>query len=161
MSEPFDFDAFISGTQLARRTVSAYRVRPPGEIERLTARARRDPRRVRRARVHRAVAPRRISPSRSPTLRAEMEASRVEWTLRTLTPEELRQHIEVRRTRRGRRTTQMAFEQIATMSRPPGQVQEPLRLLGSAEPHRDQWQQIGDVIGAAQWGALYTDATTP
>jgi len=37
MSEPFDFDAFIAGTQLPRRTIEAYRVDNSDEIRRLQA----------------------------------------------------------------------------------------------------------------------------
>lgn len=138
MSEPFDFDAFIKGTQLPRRTVTVYRVDHRDEIARLTrehdairdegADEREGSVSVdRRAEIAEQVA----------TLRAEMEAGRADFVIRTLTPDEFA---------RVRDDDDLdVYDQIE---------------MQSVEPHlnHEQWEQVANAIGAGQWGALVAEA---
>jgi hypothetical protein len=136
MSEPFDFEAFIRGTQLPRRTVHVYRVDHRDEIERLerehdAALPDGDEREASRGSNRRQIA------EQIKALRDEMEDSRQAFVLRTLTPDELRQCAEDE--------AKDVYDQIS---------------IQSVEPHlsADQWRQVANAIGAAQWGALVVDA---
>lgn len=151
MSEPFDFEAFINGTSLARRTVSAYRVDHRDAIDRLT-------------REHDAIptedgdqressttgARRRELADQIAALRAEMEGSRVEWVLRTLGPEEFKAI-----------TTDSGldvFDQIAMQSRAPEGCANPTLYRDLPNLTAEQWRKVAAVIGAPQWAALVEDA---
>lgn len=137
MSEPFDFDAFIAGTQLARGTVGFYRADHRSEILRLT-------------REHDALkpesgddreasvaSPRKVLADRIATLREEMEASRVEFTIRTLTPDEFKGMSED--DERG------VYDQLE---------------MQSVEPKltKAQWKALADRIGTAQFAEITKDA---
>jgi len=151
MSEPFDFDAFIRGTSLARRTVSAFRVDNRDQIDRLKA-------------VHDALpadegderetstgdARRSEIAAQIAALRDEMEASRVEWTIRTLGPEEFGKVRDD--------DTLDVFDQISMQSRAPEGCANPSLYNDLPNLTADQWKQIAGAIGAAQWGALVGDA---
>lgn len=137
MSEPFDFAAFIRGTQLARRTVSAYGVDHRDEIARLTREH--DALQADGGDEREASQPsrRRELAEQIKALRDEMDASRVEFVIRTLTPEEFRKVSEDE--------ALDVYDQMA---------------MQSVEPKltRDQWKQLGEVIGSSQWGAIVSDA---
>ena len=138
MSEPFDFDAFIAGTQLPRRTIEAYRVDNSDEIRRLQA-------------EHDAMPPesddreasgnaRYDLVSRIVALREAMEASRFEFVIRTLTPQEFRDFTTVDES-----DDDAIFRQMA---------------LQSVEPKltAEQWRKVSDAVGVGQWGAMVKDA---
>ena len=153
MSEPFDFDAFISGTSLARRKVSAYRVDHRDEIERLTAEhdalpAEDD------ERESSGTAPRQEIAKHIADLRAEMEASRVTWTLRTLQPQEFKSLQDDEKDE-----SEVVFDQIALQSRAPEDCKNPSLYADLPNLTADQWRSIAGVIGARQWGDLVESAT--
>lgn len=151
MSEPFDFDAFISGTSLARRTVGAYRVDNRDAIDRLRE-------------AHDALTDddgderesstvngeRHAIAEQIASLRSAMEASRVEWVIRTLGPEEF---AKIRDD-----DTLDVFDQVAMQSRAPEGCKNPSLYNDLPNLTADQWRQIAAVIGAAQWGAIVGDA---
>jgi hypothetical protein len=137
MSEPFDFDAFIAGTQLARGTVGFYRVDHRPEIARLTREHDALPLDTIDEREQSVASPRKELAEKIAALREEMEASRVEFTIRTLTPDEFRkvqddEKIDV-------------YDQLA---------------MQAIEPalDREQWKRLADRIGIAQWGQIVKDA---
>ena len=136
MSEPFDFEAFIKGTQLARRTVAVYRVDHRDEIERLQAEHDRLPDESGDQREGSKGGPRKALAERIVALRAEMDASRTEFVIRTLTPDEFKALSD---------DTMGVYDQMAMQSVEPS--------LTAA-----QWQQVANAVGAAQWGALVKDA---
>jgi len=137
MSEPFDFEAFISGTQLARGTVGFYRADHRTEIAQLT-------------REHDAISPdagdereasapsnRKALADKIAALRQEMEASRVEFTIRTLTPDEFKRINDD--------ASLDVYDQLAMQSVEPALT-------------KDQWKRLADRIGTAQWAQLVKDA---
>lgn len=135
MSEPFDFEAFVAGTQLARRTVYVYRVDNRDEILRLQA----DHDRLPDASGDEREAtenPRRALAARIAALREEMEASRQGFVIRTITPDEL-----------------------ATIQSDDTDVYDQLAIQ-SVEPKltAEQWRRVADVVGLAQWSVLVADA---
>lgn len=150
MSEPFDFDAFIRGTSLARRTVGAYRVDHRDAIARLIAEHDATPAETGDERETSTPSRRHEIAEQVAALRAEMEASRVEWTLRTLTSEEFRGIMEAK--------DDEPFEQIALMSRAPDGCANPALYKDLPHLTADQWRQISRALGSAQWGALVNDA---
>lgn len=138
MSEPFDFDAFIAGTQLPRRTIEAYRIDNSDEIRRLQA-------------EHDALPPesddressgsaRHDLAARIVELREGMEASRTEFVIRTLTPQEFRDFTTVDES-----DEDAIFRQMA---------------LQSVEPKltAEQWRRVSDAVGVGQWGSMVKDA---
>lgn len=150
MSEPFDFDAFINGTQLARRTVSAYRVDHRDAIARLVAEHDAEPQDSGDERESSGASRRHELAEQVSALRAEMEASRVQWTLRTLGAEEFAkvkddEKIDV-------------YDQIALQSRAPEGCKNPSAYNDLPNLTADQWRQVASVIGARQWGDLVEDA---
>lgn len=149
MSEPFDFDAFIRGTSLPRRTVSAYRVDNRDAIERLRA-AFDDAPEGGDDREFSGSSERDTIAEQIATLRNEMEASRVEWVIRTLGPEEFG------KVRDDESLT--VFDQISMQSRAPEGCANPNLYNDLPNLTADQWKQIAAAIGAAQWGELVTDA---
>lgn len=149
MSEPFDFEAFISGAQLARTTVSAFKVDHTTEIKRL--KDRHDELRerfdvsesgelvvgdAREGVVDPAVAELRDIEDRVDALRREMEASRVEFVIRTLTPDEF-----------GSLGEDSVYEQFALQSVTPKLTAE-------------QAKRVADVVGASQWGHMMMEANS-
>jgi hypothetical protein len=146
MSEPFDFDAFIRGTSLARRTVSAYRVDNRDEIARLIKAHDSLPETFGDERESDGPSTRDEIAARIATLREQMESSRVEWTIRTLTPQEFAALDDD------------VFKQIGLQSRPPEGCANPSLYNDLPNLTDDQWQQIAGAIGAAQWGELVKDA---
>ena len=136
MSDPFDFDAFVKGTQLPRRTVSAYRVDHRDEIMRLTAEHDATSQAV-DDREASGASPRLAIAERVRELRAEMEASRVEFIIRTLTPEEFKACSD--------NDDLSVYDQME---------------MQSVEPHltADQWRKVGEVIGSGQWGTIVAQA---
>ena len=153
MPEPFDFDAFIRGTSLARRTVGAYRVDHRDAIARLEAEHDATPADAGDEReTSTGSTTRHALAERIAALRAEMEASRVEWTLRTLTSEEFRGVMEAK--------DDEPYEQIALMSRAPDGCANPSLYRDLPNLTADQWRQVSRAIGSAQWGALVSDANS-
>ena len=151
MSEPFDFDAFIRGTSLARRTVSAFRVDNRDAIDRLKAEYEALPTDDGDERESSTVGTERADLAEQiATLRAEMEASRVEWVIRTLGPDEFKQVMDDE--------DLSTFDQIAMQSRAPEGCANPSLYNDLPNLTGDQWKQIAAAIGAAQWGELVTDA---
>ena len=136
MSEPFDFDAFIAGTQLARGPVSFYRVDHQREIQRLTQEHDAIPKSG-DERESAATSPRHELAQRIADLRAEMEASRVELTIRTLTPDEFRKISDD--------DALDIYDQLE---------------MQSVEPKltREQWKALADRIGMAQFAQITKDA---
>lgn len=137
MSEPFDFDAFIAGTQLARGTVSFFKVDHRPEIARLTKRHNALPADGGDDREQSATSPRKDLAAKIAALRAEMEASRVEFIIRTLSPDEFKKVSDDE--------SLEAYDQLA---------------MQSVEPalDRDQWKRLADRIGIAQWSEIVKDA---
>lgn len=138
MSEPFDFEAFIKGTQLPRRTVSIYRVDHRDEIARLTREHDSLPVEGGDEREGSTTVDRRAEVAqRIAALRDEMEAGKADFVIRTLTPNEFA---------RVRDDDDLdVYDQLE---------------MQSVEPRLDheQWEKIADVIGAGQWGALVAEA---
>jgi hypothetical protein len=136
MSEPFDFEAFISGTQLARGTVSFYKADHRTEIAALQA-------------EHDALPPeggddrmssksaRRDVAKRIADLREQMEASKVEFIIRTLTPDEFKRIED--------EDALDVYDQLEWQSVEPKLTKE-------------QWRQLGARIGMAQFSAIVKDA---
>jgi hypothetical protein len=128
-SAPFDFEAFISGAQLARGKVSFYLVDHSAEIEAL--------------RATKAPADERESggkdPSRLAELEAAMQASFREVEIRDLTPDEFKAVRED-----GSETA--VYDQLALQS-----VNPPLTAK--------QWHATGEVIGFAQFKQVVDAAT--
>ena len=137
MSEPFDFDAFIAGTQLARGPVGFYRVDHRPEIGRLTKQHDALPVEAGDDREQSAPSARKELAAKIAALRAEMEASRVEFIIRTLTPDEFRKVQD--------NEALDVYDQLA---------------MQSIEPalDRDQWKRLADKIGIAQWSQIVSDA---
>ena len=150
MSEPFDFDAFIRGTSLARRTVSAYRVDNRDEIARLIKAHDALPETFGDERESDGPSTRDEIAARIDTLREQMESSRVEWTIRTLGPEEFKAITE--------NDDLDTFDQVALQSRAPEKCANPSLYNDLPNLTDDQWRQIAGAIGAAQWGELVKDA---
>lgn len=132
----FDFEAFIKGTQLPRRTVHVFRVDHRDEIDRLT-------------REHDALPPegaddrlasrsqRRDLAERIAAMRGEMDGSRVEFTIRTLTPDEFKRLQD--------------DDDLDVYAQLEWQSVEP-KLTAQ------QWRQIADAVGVAQFQGLVQDA---
>ena len=137
MSEPFNFDAFIKGTQLPRRVVSAFRVDHRDEIMRLTAEHDALPVDGADDREASASSPRADLAARIKALRDEMEASRVDFVIRTLTPQEFKRVQDD--------DSLDVYDQLAMQSVEPALA-------------ADQWKQVGEVIGSGQWGYIVAAA---
>lgn len=137
MSEPFDFDAFIAGTQLARGTVSFFKVDHRPEIARLTREHDALPVDGGDDREVSATSPRQELATRIKVLRTEMEDSRVSLTIRTLTPDEFRKVMDAE--------TEEPYDQLALQSVEP--------VLTS-----EQWRKLADKIGTAQFKVICDDA---
>jgi hypothetical protein len=151
MSEPFDFDAFIRGTSLARRTVSAFRVDNRDEIAQLIEAFESLPENAGDERESDGPSTRDEIAARIAALREDMESSRVQWTLRTLGPEEFKQIVNA--------DTDEPFDQIAMQSRAPERCANPSLYTDLPNLTADQWRQISRVIGSRQWGDLVDSAT--
>lgn len=150
-SEPFDFDAFINGTSLARRTVSAYRVDNRDHIARLTAEHDAVPTDSGDERESSTTNTSRKALADSiATLRAEMEASRVDWVIRTLGPEEFKAIRDD--------DEQDTFDQVSLQSRTPEGCPNPSLYRDLPQLTADQWRKIASVIGARQWGEIVENA---
>ena len=150
MSEPFDFEAFIRGTSLARRTVSAYRVDNRDEIAKLIEAHASLPETGGDERETDGPSTRDEIAERIAALREQMESSRVQWTIRTLGPEEFKQITED--------DALDTFDQIAMQSRAPEKCANPSLYNDLPNLTADQWRQIALAIGARQWGDLVNDA---
>lgn len=150
MSEPFDFDAFIAGTQLARGPVSFYRVDHRVQIQQLTAEHDATPAEGADERESDQPSPRHALAERIAALRAEMEASRVTLTLRTLTPDEYRKvandgSLDI-------------YDQLEWMSKAPEDCENPAAYSDLPQLTRAQWKAMADRIGTAQFAVMVTDA---
>lgn len=148
MSEPFDFDAFIRGTSLARRTVSAYRVDNRDEIAQLIKAHDSLPENTGDERESDGPSTRDEIAQRIDVLREQMESSRVEWTIRTLTPQEFAALDDD------------VFKQIGLQSRAPEGCANPSLYNDLPNLTDDQWRQIAGALGAAQWSELVKDANS-
>lgn len=146
MSEPFDFDAFIRGTSLARSTVSAFRVDNRAEIAQLIKAHESLPETTGDERESDGPSTRDEIAQRIAALREQMESSRVEWTIRTLSPQEFADLDED------------VFKQIGLQSRAPEGCANPSLYNDLPNLTDDQWRQIATAIGAAQWSTLVTAA---
>lgn len=162
MSEPFDFEAFINGTSLARRTVGAYRVDHRDEIDRLTREHDALPRDDGDQRETSGLSRRQEVAERIAALRAEMEASRVEWVLRTLTPDEFRDlpddDADATKAKIAAGGVPPVFEQIALQSRAPDGCPNPSLYSDLPNLTAEQWRKIAGVIGAGQWSEIVGQA---
>lgn len=137
MSEPFDFEAFIAGTQLAQSKTGFFRVDNRVKIAELAkqydeASVDADTREGSGKTARKKIA------DQIEALRDEMEKSRVDITLRSLTPEE--------------------FQAVAIGDEPSavyGQL-----ATQSVEPKLDagQWKRLADAIGYAQFAQITADA---
>lgn len=136
MSELFDFDAFLAGTQLARRTVGFYKVDHRDEIARLTREHDAMPADGGDQRISSKGTPRKALADRIAALRDEMEGSRVDMVIRTLTADEFKAI---------QGDDKDVFDQFATQSVEP-------KLT------REQCKQFADRIGHAQWKAIMDEA---
>lgn len=135
MSEPFDFEAFIAGTQLAQSKTGFFRVDNRVKIAELAkqydeASADADTREGSGKTARKKIA------DQIEALRDEMEKSRVDITLRSLTPEEFRATGD---------DPNAVYGQLATQS---------------VEPKLDagQWKRLADAIGFAQFAQITADA---
>lgn len=137
MSEPFDFESFIAGTQLARGPVGFYKVDHRPEIARLTREHDALPVDGGDDREVSAPSPRKDLAAKIAALREEMEASRVEFVIRTLTPDEFRKIQDD--------DTLDVYDQLEMQSVEPALT-------------KDQWKRLADRIGTAQWAQLVKDA---
>lgn len=150
MPEPFDFDAFIAGTQLARGPVSFYRVDHRVQIQQLTAEHDAAPAGAADERESDKPSPRHALAERIASLRAEMEASRVTLTLRTLTPDEYRKittddDLDI-------------YDQLEWMSKAPEGCDNPSGYADLPQLTRTQWKALADRIGTAQFAVMVSDA---
>lgn len=136
MSEPFDFESFISGTQLARSTTGFYRVDHRDEINRLQAEHDAAPETASDAREGSKSSPRKALAEKIRALRDEMDASYQPVIIRTLTPDEFKAMQDEDKT---------VYDQFAMQSVEPKLTAEQAKRLAGA-------------VGAAQWGAMMTDA---
>jgi len=137
MSDPFDFEAFINGTQLARGPIGFYRADHRAEIARLTREHDALPPESGDEREASAPSQRKALADKIAALRAEMEASRVEFVIRTLTPDEFKRINDD--------DSLDVYDQLAM------QAVEPALT-------KDQWKRLADKIGTAQWAEIVRDA---
>jgi hypothetical protein len=135
MSEPFDFEAFISGAKLAEDTFDLYLVNNGPAIARLEARIERAGAGAadREASVPTDVA---ALEQQLAKLKAAMEASKREFTLRSVTPDELEKISDPKVD---------VYDQLAIQSVKPAL-------------DRDQWKRVGAAAGASQFGAFMRKA---
>jgi hypothetical protein len=150
MNEPFDFDAFIAGTQLARGPVSFYRVDHRVQIQQLTAEHDAAPAEGGDERESDQTPARHALAERIAALRAEMEASRVTLTLRTLTPDEYREIT--------RDDALDIYDQLEWMSKAPKGSDNPAAYSDLPQLTRAQWKAVADRIGTAQFAVIVADA---
>ena len=137
MSEPFDFEAFIAGSKLAEDTFAMYLVDHGPQIARLDAQidqAKSGPDDRESSTVSAEVAD--LEHQRD-VLVAKMEESRREFTLRACTPDELKRLAS---------DETDVYDQLAMQS-----VSPPL--------DRDQWQRVGDAVGAMQFSEFVNKAS--
>jgi hypothetical protein len=142
---PFDFNAFIAGTQLAKAPVYAYARDHTAEIAALKAQyealpddgdARESTQGSDRDRLAQAIL----------TLQEDMTQSRQEWVLRTLGPDEFKalsqdDDLDV-------------YDQMAMQSNPPDPCPNPKAYADLPGLTADQWRQIAAAVGAVQWGVI-------
>ena len=135
MSEPFDFEAFISGAKLAEDTFDLYLVNNGPAIDRLEAQ-------IKQADTgaddRESSVPADVTALRQQvaTLKAAMEKSKREFTLRSVTPDELEQIA-------GDGTD--VYDQLAIQSVKPAL-------------DKDQWKRVGAAAGAQQFSAFVRKA---
>ena len=133
----FDFDAFIEGTELAQMKTGFYRKDHRVRIAELTAEHDAIPATSGDERETEQESPRKALAEQIAALRDEMDASHVEVTLRSLTPDEFRALPE---------TTDSIYKQLEIMSVEPRLTEE-------------QWRTLADRIGFAQFAKISTDAS--
>lgn len=126
----FDFEAFIAGAQLPRRTVSFYAIDNTDEINQLTAEHDSLPPEA-DDRVS-SKSPRRRIAEKIKALREEMEASEQRLVIRALDPNEFRDQ--------GADDSIDIFDQLAKQS------VEPVLTA-------DQWRAIAQRMSAGAWGS--------
>jgi hypothetical protein len=135
MSEPFDFEAFISGAKLAEDTFDLYLVNNGPAIDRLEAK-------IKQADTgaddRESSVPADVTALKQQVaaLKAAMEKSKREFTLRSVTPDELEQIA-------GDGTD--VYDQLAIQSVKPAL-------------DRDQWKRVGAAAGAQQFSAFVRKA---
>lgn len=136
MSDTFDFEAFIAGTELAQVKTGFYRKDHRVKIADLTKQHDALPATSGDERETATESPRKALAEQIVALRDEMEASRVELTLRALTPDEFKAVAE---------DEAAIYDQLATQS---------------VSPKLDagQWKKLADAVGFAQFAQITKDA---
>lgn len=145
----FNFDEFLKGVQTARATIPVYKVDNGPTIARLTIEHDALPVDAGDERESSGLSPRAEIAARIAALRAEMEASRVEFTLRTLGPEEY-QEIQSN-------DALDIFDRVAAQSRAP-EGEDAADYADLPNLTADQWRKIAVRIGASQWANLRLEA---
>lgn len=136
MSDTFDFEAFIAGTQLAQMKTGFFRKDHRPAILELTKQHDALPADAGDERESAKTSPRKKIADQIAALRDEMEQSRTDITLRALTPEEYKALSE---------DADAVYAQLA---------------LQSVEPKltEAQWRTLSDRIGYAQFAQMCKDA---
>ena len=133
--QPFDFEAFIAGARLAEDTFTLYLVDNGRQIERLKAEIDAT-KTVADDREATVAADTTDLEQQVASLVAQMRESKREFTLRAVTPDEL--------AKIGEPGTDI-YDQLAVQSVKPAL-------------NRDQWQRVGEVVGAQQFSAFVSQA---
>lgn len=136
MSDTFDFEAFIAGTELAQMKTGFYRVDNRVRIVELTKQHDALPAATPDDRESTKGSPRQALAEQIAALRDEMESSRVELTLRALTMDEFKSVGDA---------DDDVYKQLAMQSVEP--------VLSAA-----QWKTLADRIGFAQFAQISKDA---
>jgi hypothetical protein len=137
MSDTFDFEAFIAGTELAQVKTGFYRKDHRVRIAELTKEHDVLPAAAGDERESAQESPRKALAEQIAALRDEMDASRVELTIRALTPDEFRGLPE---------TADGIYEQLEMQAVSP-------------KLNRDQWRTLANRIGFAQFAQISKDAS--
>ena len=138
MSDTFDFDAFIDGTEMAQAKTGFFRKDHRVKIVELTKAHDALPVTAGDTREGSKSSPRKKIADEIASLREEMEASRVDITIRALTPDEYKAISE---------EEDGVYDQLATQSVEPKLTAE-------------QWRKLAAAIGYAQFSVITNDAAT-
>jgi hypothetical protein len=136
MSDTFNFEAFIAGTELAQVKTGFYRKDHRVQIAELTREHDALPASSGDERESDGPNPRKALAEQIAALRDEMEASRVELTIRALTPDEFKKVGE---------DDSSVYDQLA---------------MQAVSPKLDagQWKRLADAVGFAQFAQITKDA---
>lgn len=145
----FDFEAFITGTDLQRDSATVYRVDRSQEIARLQAEHDAIPAGTSTAGDERESDAGTISSDRVQiaeqiaALRDEMAASRVEFEFRDLTPDELKQCLDA-----AQAGDDDMYLQVSLQSSSHGGWKSPNELTA------EQWRKVANAVGTSQWNVI-------